>query len=372
MRATVIDATEKGQALSLHRGLLSIWRRTEFLILTIVSLYVGSAWLISRVYNHPEAFRGLLYVPVSGLAFFVVLAAYLIARTLWIMIWLHPYYLIRTLRNDFSQTFLNPQRLLSALPFVFTFFVFFGAFSSMKSMIPIINPYSWDLTFANLDKLFHGGVHPWQLLQSLLGYPRVTTALNFFYNLWFFLLIFIFFWQALTFHLPRLRLQFLLTFFLSWIVIGHIFATFFSSAGPCYYGAVIGREQENPYAELMNYLQQANEVSPVWVVKTQALLWQTYEEHNLMPGSGISAMPSMHVAMAALFTFLAVQLGRPYNFLFTAYLIVIVFGSVHLAWHYAVDAYVAILLTYGIWRFSGLVVRNLETEKNSAHAGEAA
>jgi hypothetical protein len=96
------------------------------------------------------------------------------------------------------------------------------------------------------------------------------------------------------------------------------------------------------------------------------MLWQTYEENKVMPASGISAMPSMHVAIAALFAFFAFQLGKPYNFLFTTYLIVIVIGSVHLAWHYAIDAYVAILLTYGIWRFAGSVVQRLEVEEDPA------
>lgn len=84
-----------------------------------------------------------------------------------------------------------------------------------------------------------------------------------------------------------------------------------------------------------------------------------------MPGSGISAMPSMHVAMAALFAFLAFHLGKLYHLLFTTYLILIVLGSVHLAWHYAVDAYASILFTYGIWCCSGWIVRRLESEATS-------
>jgi hypothetical protein len=358
-----MDARENQKLLLPCKRLLSTWSKTEYLLLLIVSLYVFCVWLIAQVYSRPEAFRGLLYVPVSGRIFFVIFMSYIFIRILWIMIWWHPKHLTKTILKDFRHTLFNPARLVRALPLALMFLVFFGAFSGMKSMIPVINPYTWDQTFAGLDEALHAGEHPWQLLQTVLGYPLVTSTLNIFYNLWLFFLIFIFFWQALTSQLPRVRLQFLLAFFLAWIVIGNVFATLFSSAGPCYYEAVTGTVHSNPYVELLTYLQQVNEVYPVWALKTQELLWLAYKEKKFVMGSGISAMPSMHATMAFLFMLLGWRWGRPYNCLLTIYLIMIVLGSIHLAWHYAVDAYFAIPLAYGIWRFSGFVVGRLEPEE---------
>ncbi|MBL8905409.1 MAG: hypothetical protein JNM20_01915, partial [Rhizobiales bacterium] len=36
---------------------------------------------------------------------------------------------------------------------------------------------------------------------------------------------------------------------------------------------------------------------------------------------------------------------------------VILFGSVHLAWHYAIDAYAGILIALGVWWLMGPVTR---------------
>jgi hypothetical protein len=60
----------------------------------------------------------------------------------------------------------------------------FMAFTEMKSVIPLLNPYSWDLTFVELDRLLHFGQDPWVLLQPLFGSAAPTLVLNFVYNLW--------------------------------------------------------------------------------------------------------------------------------------------------------------------------------------------
>jgi PAP2 superfamily protein len=355
-----MEALVANHSLTRGKTRVGLWSKTECLLALLVALYVFSAWLIAQVYDRPEAFRGLLYAPVSGLVFFTTLFSYTVLRIVWIMVWWHPYHLTRTIIEDFREHLFDPKRFIPALLLGLLFMVFFGAFSGMKNLIPVINPYTWDPTFASLDARLHGGIQPWRLLHGLLGYPLATSAINILYNVWFFLMIFIFFWQASTPHLPRVRLQYLLTFFLAWMVIGQFLATVFSSAGPCYYAAVTGTEQGDPYVGLMEYLRQADIQYPVWALNTQEMLWNAYRDKELRMGSGISAMPSMHVATAFLFALLGWKWGKPYNFLLTVYCVIIVLGSIHLAWHYAVDAYFAIPATYGLWRLSGFVVHRLE------------
>jgi hypothetical protein len=47
-----------------------------------------------------------------------------------------------------------------------------------------------------------------------------------------------------------------------------------------------------------------------------------------------------------------------------AYAAVILFGSIYLGWHYAVDGYVSIAVTYLIWRFSGHIIDWLDSDSS--------
>ena len=123
---------------------------------------------------------------------------------------------------------------------------------------------------AVLDVLVHGGRHPWQLLQPVFGYPLLTCAINFFYHLWFFAMWGVMIWQAFSLGNPRVRMQYLLTFLLSWLFLGTIAAIAFSSAGPCYYGRVV--QDADVYGPLMKYLWSVKESYPLWALEIQEKL----------------------------------------------------------------------------------------------------
>lgn len=225
--------------------------------------------------------------------------------------------------------------------------IFSSAFSSYKSAIPALSPFSYDLALSELDRWVHFGYDPWQILQPLLGYPLVTATISYLYNLWLlvlYLFIYVIIYKASDL---RFRMQYLLTFAALWIIVGSLMATGLSSAGPCYFEAVTGLP--SPYAPLMAYLNEANESYRVWALDGQAYLWDAYSSTELSVGGGISAMPSMHVAIATLQALAAWRLGRKVGWLLTAYLPVILLGSVHLGWHYALDGYVSMALTVALW-----------------------
>jgi hypothetical protein len=234
--------------------------------------------------------------------------------------------------------------------------LFFTSFGSFKRLIPFVAPFDWDRRFMEWDRWLHGGVDPWALLQPLFGTPAMTTAISAVYNAWFFVMFGTFLWQALSLKRPALRRQFLLCFVLYWAVIGTALAMLLSSAGPCYFGRVTGLA--DPFAPLFSYLRAAAEHSPNWSLMTQDLLWQNHVTLGRMPGSGISAMPSMHVAIAVLLALFGWRVNRWAGIGYTTFALVIMVGSVHLGWHYAIDGYAAAVAGGAIWWGTGWAIRN--------------
>jgi membrane-associated phospholipid phosphatase len=140
---------------------------------------------------------------------------------------------------------------------------------------------------------------------------------------------------------------------LTWAIGGNLVATIFSSAGPCYYGLLgLGGE----YDSLLKLLHDHAATGALTVVETQALLW----EFNKDPQSvnAISAFPSMHVASSVLMACFAFQWSRLAGLITTAFAVVIMIGSVLLAWHYAVDGYAGALIAISCWKIAGVLNRS--------------
>ena len=322
--------------------------------IALVLGYTLAGWVTTSLLGAGERFGPLLYSRTLTVVIGVFLVAFFGGYPIYVMVVVRPKRLTAYIVANMRDRFLTRQRLLAALP-VFVFMpVFFGVVTSLKTLIPVINPYGWDVAFAEWDRVLHGGVDPWRLLQPLLGYPLITAAINLIYNSWGLVLYIMLLWQTFSTRNPRLRMQFLLTFVLAWIVLGTIAATALSSVGPVYFGRVTGLE--DPFAPLMAYLQSVTEIYPVGALNAQEYLWKVYQEGGYAPGSGISAMPSLHVAMVFLFALVGWRSGPVAGIVLTAYAVIIFIGSAHLGWHYAIDGYLGIAGTWLIWKFAGLLL----------------
>ena len=161
-------------------------------------------------------------------------------------------------------------------------------------------------------------------------------------------------WQALS-KRWELRRQFFIAFVASWIILGTASAIALSSGGPVYFGKLTA--QPDPYHQLTLYLEAVHDQYNLHVIGLRDWLWQSYTLNDENPFTRISAMPSMHVAMVALFALVGWRTSRLLGVLFVAYAVVVLIGSVVLGWHYAIDGYASILGVGVIWWWSGRLAR---------------
>ena len=349
--------------------------RAHSLFIAIVGLHLAAAYAAQRFIAVPVPFSLDLY----GGAFFVLTATLLVvlagAYVARVMMVTRPPQLARYLCTDITTRYLTVERVCSALPVLLLVPIIMASFSYLKSMIPLVVPFDWDPVLAAWDLTLHGGRHPWQWLQPLLGHPYVSFLINAVYNLWFLVLYGVLFWQTFSVARPRLRMRYVLTLVLVWVLLGNVMATALASAGPVYFARVTGLS--DPFAPLMDYLRAANEIVPIWAVTTQDYVWDIFAQGKFDLGSGISAMPSVHVATSFSFALIGFATSRRLGIAFSVFAALILIGSVHLGWHYAVDGYIAIIATWIIWRALGwlleqpLVIRLLwgaDTLEASARA----
>jgi hypothetical protein len=256
--------------------------------------------------------------------------------------------------NGSGTGFITPTRVAGVLIAGALMPFFLNTYGSWKSMIPDLHPFGWDARLSALDQTLHFGHLPWELLQPLLGRPALTRTIDVLYILWLPVNGGVIVWQGWNTR-RELRARFFLSYLLVYLLIGTAAATALAAGGPCYFAALTG--QTSPYAPLMDYLGRLSAEQPIIALRVQETLWRNYAGGLGLPFVGISAMPSVHVAVAVLFALLGWRTARWLGWAFTVYAAVILVGSVHLGWHYAVDGYVSILLVPVIWVIAGRLVR---------------
>jgi membrane-associated phospholipid phosphatase len=134
-------------------------------------------------------------------------------------------------------------------------------------------------------------------------------------------------------------------------LLGNLTAILISSVGPCFYAHIV--PGPDPYAGLMQYLSSADRQIPVLALQVQHALWSDHAHGIGSTALSISAMPSMHVGSATLLALFGWRLSRTVGFALTIFAVLIMLGSVHLGWHYAIDGYVAALGAALIWFTTG-------------------
>jgi len=206
-------------------------------------------------------------------------------------------------------------------------------------------PYFADPIMADVDKSLHLGVDPWVIAHWASAYLPTDTMLYSYLTVW----------TLPAFALPiilaatdgdQARItRTLILYAVAWIFIGNILAFSGLSVGPVYYDRLLGGER---FSDLTLALD-ATGVTKSGIGVTQQVLWDIYAGNSAKIGSGISAFPSVHVAVAtvaAIYMFERSWLLAP---IAVAFLCATFFLSVYTGYHYAIDGYVAFVVIVGLW-----------------------
>jgi len=235
--------------------------------------------------------------------------------------------------------------------------VFLAAFSTVKSSMPLLGDmlgmthFYADEALANLDKMLHFGVDPWIATHALtewLGLTNFASQASILYGL---------FWALPALYLPAILFfvgeeeartrHFIIMFAVTWIGLGNVLAFVGFSAGPIFYDAAFGTER---FTELHASLAQFG-LAESWIGETQGMLWSAYADQVQQMGTGISAFPSLHVAMTTVFVLYFFERNRYLGYVGLVFLSAIQFISVWSGYHYAIDGYASMALVYGLHRY---------------------
>ena len=232
-------------------------------------------------------------------------------------------------------------------------------FMIFKQFILPPRGFPFDPFLARLDRWLFLGHDPWTITHALLPSWQAAKLLDLCYtNVWF---VVMYCFPAIAITMAKnyeIRLRLVTCWLISWMLIGSAAAWLFGSAGPCYYNALIG--PNDSFALLTQELARLSAQGraagfTIHTLDYQPQLLSTFLEPELEAVGGISAMPSMHVAMAALFAIGGFQIRRWLGWVMTVFALAIWVGSVYFGWHYATDGIVGAGMMFGLWKATALL-----------------
>lgn len=229
-----------------------------------------------------------------------------------------------------------------------------SCFSVYKATAVGASGYGFDAVFIAWDRAIFGGNDPWVYSHAMLSSPYATKVIDILYHPAFLPMVLGYAVCAAAQARPALRYTYMVSYLVSFVIVGMMMANALHSAGPVYDGALFG--DGTTFAPLIERLSAQNEAAgPFSSAFAQEYLLVLNEQGVAGLGGGISAMPSMHIILAFLWTFAGWHLNRVLGVVLTIYAAVIWMGSVHLGWHYFVDGLVGLAVLGAIWLTAGQI-----------------
>ena len=220
-----------------------------------------------------------------------------------------------------------------------------SAFLPLKSAIPGEMGFWLDQPLALAERhLF--GIDPWVLLDALVGWAAVP--MDWLYGCWMPVQIVALF--ALILASPSAaKSRALVAYSLAWFLLGVVAAVLLSSAGPIFYDRLFGGEH---FQALAGTLRARG--AGIALAESD-LMWSAMRDPSPGIVAGISAMPSIHVAISLWMYLAARDLAPRAAPAALIYFLLVWVGSVQLGWHYVADGLIGAIGMVGVWHLARLV-----------------
>lgn len=309
------------------------WMMPAILIAAATAFLAASLKFATNYPGHPSGIASLeATIAIVTIAAFIRFMRHL--YRLWRANVANP---LARLRSEFRPAIMSFAPILSGVAILG---LFLYSITFLKSMIPAVVPFWADELFAAMDRALF--IDPQAMA---LAMKPILPAIGIFYGLWHAVhlgsILWVLHWRSGN------KARHILSYMLAWSI-GMTLAYIFSSAGPLFTGAY------DPAT------------APPSVRLAADFLWANYKAAGALIGGGISAFPSMHVALAAWFALVLKDRNLPLVGLI--YLAAIFFCSIILGWHYAADSAAGIGIALLADRLAGLWMRRANIQPGMATA----
>ena len=267
-----------------------------------------------------------------GFHYTIPFASYVIAGLVIVTIGFAGFVALRMIQARNSDVPFNPSRFAAFAVGVLLVALQWAVVMWLKVMLPLSVGFWADPLLADADRALFG-TDPWLVAHAALS--QAGALIDRTYVTWA-PIKFVVLLCLLAAPESHLKVRALVSYFLL-ASIGSLSQFLLPSGGPVFFEAM---GHGSRFAQLP--------VAP-WVAEASQYLLADYERAGGRIGSGISAMPSIHVAAALWVALVIHSYYRRFAPIAVAWFGLILVGSVFLGWHYAVDGIAASAMTLIAW-----------------------